>query len=394
MIVVFSGGGTAGHFHPARNIAEALVGTLTDAEPFFVGTKGRIEARELPRLGYPYRLLWVTGLRRPGFGAGATGRLIGAAVANAKAMWLLLWATARLVFDFRRRGVRAVVLTGGYVSAPAGIAGALLRLPVVLQEQNMYPGLTTRLLSRWACQIHLAYPEAKAALPARVHGRVHDGGNPIRPLPPLQDRDRTAARRALGLPTTGPVVLFVGGSQGADTLNRAALDIVSAGRTTNEAFILWVTGPAHFEGVRASLAGLPAENVRAVPYLEPSDMYRALAAADLAVSRAGAMTTSEFLAWGLPAVLIPLPGVGAHQTRNAQALEAAGAALHLPERDPKGTELTGRRLRREVRRLLDSPGLLADMSAAARSRSHPDATSDIATAIARLLRPAASEAAS
>ena len=164
MVVVFSGGGTAGHFHPARNIAEALTDVLPGAEPYFVGTEGRIEARELPRLGYSYRLLPVAGLRHPL----RSGRPFAAFAANLRALWLLFVAVCRLVPDFRRRGARAVVLTGGYVCAPAGIAARLLRLPVVLQEQNTHPGKTTRLVARWARQIHVAYPEAGTALPAGV----------------------------------------------------------------------------------------------------------------------------------------------------------------------------------------------------------------------------------
>ena len=189
------------------------------------------------------------------------------------------------------------------------------------------------------------------------------------------------------------MILVVGGSQGARKMNQATHEILQDDMPNEREFVLWVTGRAHFAAAEAALAGRTRDRFAIVPYLEPEGMYRALAAADLAVSRAGAMATSEFLAWGLPAILVPLPTAAAdHQTANARALEEAGAAVRLPERDPSGAELRGARLWSEVRRLLDTPGLLSAMSEAARSRARPDAARDVAAAIADLLRRHAAEA--
>ncbi len=395
MMVVFSGGGTAGHFHPARNIAEALMSEMPEVQPYFVGTEGRVEAAELPGLGYPYRLLPVTGLQNPlgamrqrGSGPKRLAGLFRSVAVNARALWLLARAVLRLIPDFRRRGAAAVVLTGGYVAAPAGIAGRLLGLPVVLQEQNRHPGKTTRLLARWARQIHLAYPEAAGGLPARARQRILHSGNPIRPLPPVAQRGCAAARRALGVPVEGRLVLVVGGSQGAHKMNQATIEILQDDMPFDGEFVLWVTGRIHYESVQSALAGVPRHCFSIVPYLEGERMYQALAAADLVISRAGAMATSEFLAWGLPAILVPLPtAAGDHQSANARALDAAGAAVHLPERDVAGADLSGDRLWSEVRRLLDTPGLLAIMSEATRKRARPDAAREVAAAIAALLRP-------
>ncbi len=382
MVVIFSGGGTAGHFHPARNIAEALTEIQPGARPYFVGTEGRIEARELPRLGYPYRLLPVAGLRHPF----RSGRPLAAFAANAKALWLLFVAVCKLVPDFRRMAARAVVLTGGYASAPAGIAARLLRLPVVLQEQNSRPGKVTRLVARWARQIHVAYPEAKTALAARARPRVRDTGNPIRPLPMSATRGRDAARQALGLPADRAVVLVVGGSQGAQAINDAMVQVIENGMPSDERFVYWITGSAHFEPIASALTDASREGLAVVPYLEPTKMYQALAAADVAVSRAGAMATSEFLAWGLPSILVPLPTAAAdHQTINARALEAAGAAKCVLERDRDGRRLDGEALWGEVESLLrDSRGLAA-MSRAASRRARPDAAREVAVAIAEVL---------
>ena len=381
MVIVFSGGGTAGHFHPARNIADALTAAVPGVEPYFVGTEGRIEAVELPGLGYGYRLLPVAGLR-----SRDTGRGPGAAADNFRALWLLAAAVARLVPDFRRRKVAAAVLTGGYVCAPAGIAAGLLGIPVILQEQNRHPGKAIRLLSRWARQIHLAYPEAAAALPRRARGRVRDTGNPIRPLPPVAERGREAARSKLRLPRDGALVLVVGGSQGARKMNSGLIEILQDDMPIDGEFVLWVTGREHYEETSAALGRVRGQRFMLVPYLKQKQMYQALAAADLAVSRAGAMATSEFLAWGLPSILVPLPTAAAdHQSANARALEAAGAAVHLPERGEGGAELTGERLWTEVQRLLRTPELLPEMSRAAAGRARPDAAREVAAAIGELI---------
>ena len=171
-------------------------------------------------------------------------------------------------------------------------------------------------------------------------------------------------------------------------MNQATIEVLQDELPIDGEFVLWVTGRAHYEAAEAALAEVPRHRFAIVPYLEGERMYQALAAADLVVSRAGAMATSEFLAWGLPAILVPLPtAAGDHQSANARALEAAGAAVHLPERDDRGAELRGDRLWSEVRRLLDTPGVLPAMTEAARERARPDAAREVAAAIAALLVP-------
>ena len=395
MMVVFSGGGTAGHFHPARNIAEALTGVMPEVQPYFVGTEGRVEAAELPALDYPYRLLPVAGLqnplgvmRRAGRGAQRLSGLFRAVAGNIRAFWLLARAVARLVPDFRRRGAAAVVLTGGYVCAPAGIAGRLLGLPPRAAGAEPAPRQDHPAPVTLGEADPPGVSGSGTVLPEHARERVLHSGNPIRPLPPPARRGRDAARRALGLPAEGRLVLVVGGSQGAHKMNQATIEILQDDMPIDDEFVLWVTGRTHYEAAEAALAGVPRQRFEIVPYLEGDRMYQALAGADLVVSRAGAMATSEFLAWGLPAILVPLPAAaGDHQSSNARALEAAGTAIHLPERDISGADLRGERLWSEVRRVFDTPGLLAIMSEAARRRARPDAAGEVAAAIATLLRP-------
>lgn len=370
-VVVFSGGGTGGHLYPALSIATALVERRPDVKPFFVGAERGIEARVLPERGLAYTLVPVEGLRR--------GRILG----NVRVLLGLARSAGRLVSQLRVLSPGAVVLTGGYASAPAGLAAAFLKIPIVLQEQNELPGLTTRLMARWAEQIHLAYPEAREGLPRGARSRALDTGNPIRPPSSIP---RAEARARFDLPPDGRVVLVVGGSQGSSALNRLVGEAVREGVAPGADNLLWATGPAHFDAVEASVAGAPGlDRVRMLPYID--DMPGALAAADLAISRAGAMTTSELLAWGVPSVLVPLPTAAeGHQARNAEALEAAGVAVHQPE-----SEVDGPGLWEKASTLLSTPGRVEAMSRRALARARPEGARDIADHVARLL-PVSEEA--
>ena len=374
MVVLFSGGGTGGHLYPALALADGLVQVRPDVRPFFVGSQHGLEARVLAERGVPHALLSVRGLAR------------GALLSN----WRVAPALARALLQvsnvYRRLDPVLSVVTGGYAAGPSGLVAAVCRVPLVVQEQNSVPGLTTRLVARSARQIHLAFPEAAARLPARARQRVRLNGNPVQPLVPI---DRTEARAAFGLAPESFTVLVLGGSQGSAALNAAVLEAVRLhpeGGMADGARIglelLWSTGTRHAADIAKALAELGAPAwVHALGYVR--DMPRALAAADLAVSRAGAMATSEFLAWGIPALLVPLPTAAAdHQSHNAVALADAGAALHLPE-----AELSGERLWSTLTRLIAEPDRLDALRAAAQARGRPDSAHRIATAMAELLPP-------
>ncbi len=368
--VVFSGGGTGGHLYPALALADALRSLRVDVRAFFVGASRGVEARVLPTRQEEHLLLPVAGFQR--------GRSWG----NWRTLPALAASLARVGTLFRRLRPEVVVVTGGYAGGPAGLMAALMGIPLVLQEQNSVPGVTTRVLSRWARQIHVAFPEAVERLPARARPRTRCTGNPVRPALAL---DPGEAKTRFELPRTATVLLVVGGSQGSVALNRVVLDAVRAvarGDLTRPEglHVLWSTGPAHHAEVIGALAEIGAEGwVRCLPYLE--DMPSALAAADLAVSRAGAMATAELLNHGLPAILVPLPTAAAdHQVRNARALAEAGAAVAMDEHG-----LTGAALWVDVLRLVVDGPFRARMSEAALRRAHPRAAEEIASAIADIL---------
>lgn len=373
MRVVLAGGGTGGHLYPALNLAEELL-RVGDVVVTVVGARRGIDAVVLPQRGLPYRLLPVEPLYRQ-----RPWRNLRSLVSFA----VSLRQVGRLFEEFPPD---VVVGTGGYASGPV-LARAVRRgIPLALQEQNSAPGLTTRWFARRADQVHLAYPEAGARLRTKPGARITTYGNPIRP--PATRPDRAAARRELGL-GPGPVVLVVGGSQGARPLNEAlleALERVDRGTLPplpEGARLYWATGPAHHGAVgrRVARLGSPPA-VRAVPYIEAMD--RALAAADLAVSRAGAMAVAEMCAWGVPMVLVPFPhAVGDHQRRNAEALAAAGAARLVPQAaladDPAPLWIA-------VRALLLDDAERRRMAEAARARGRPDAARRIAAEIVELAR--------
>lgn len=374
LVAVFSGGGTGGHLYPALALAAALRERRPDVKPFFVGAERGLEARILPERGLDHLLVPIEGLRRDSL------------FRNVRVLGLLARGIRQVVDRFKRLRPQIVVVTGGYAAGPAGLAAVLTRTRLVLQEQNSLPGVTTRALSLFAREVHLAFPEAVDALPPGTRGKARFTGNPVRE--PL-GVDRSTAAVAFGLDPNRPIVLVTGGSQGSQALNRVVLEAVDGITAqslapSSDVQLLWATGSANLEEIEAAIDRLGSpEWVHPVGYLD--DMPLALAAADLAVSRAGAMATSEFLAYGLPAILMPLPTAAEdHQEKNARALSEAGAAVHLSQGSASGMTLW-----QAVEGLLSDRSALGRMSEAASKRGRATAAREIAASIDGLLpRPA------
>ena len=371
--ILFAGGGTGGHLYPALALAEAFQRRDARAEVFFIGAKRGVEARVLPERGVPHALLPLEPIRR----------------SRVWENWRLFPAMMRSAAGLRRvfREFRPdlVVGTGGYASGPV-VAWALMRgIPAAVQEQNSYPGVTTRWLAGRVRQIHLAFPEARRYLKPGPRTEIFELGNPIRPPDPFLDPVESRAR--FGLRGEGTVALVVGGSQGARAVNEALLaDLrgVADGRLPPRPEgleILWATGPGHYESVAARLAEVGAEWVHAVPYIQ--EMPSALAAAGVAVSRAGAMALAELCAWGIPSVLVPFPHAAAnHQHHNAVALHEAGAAVMVTE-----DELGSGRLWAELVGLAADEGRRRELAHRARERGRPDAADQIVDKLTHLLQP-------
>ncbi|MCZ6917741.1 MAG: UDP-N-acetylglucosamine--N-acetylmuramyl-(pentapeptide) pyrophosphoryl-undecaprenol N-acetylglucosamine transferase [Gemmatimonadetes bacterium] len=362
MKVLIAGGGTGGHLMPALALADAMRTVRRDVEPVLVGAERGIEAAILPqRADYPYHLLPVEPIHRRQWWKNAR--------------WLRVFWTlrrrCRTILE-EERPVFAVG-TGGYAAGPILFLCQRWGIPVALQEQNAMPGFTTRRLARRAAQIHLGFPEAREHLRPGEETEVFDFGNPIVP-PPARRPSRAVGKVALGIDDDAKVCFVMGGSQGARSINQVMSTALRRGMLEGVT-VLWSTGPSmwdHFAGHHAP----PHRIVK--PFWDP--VAHAYAAADLVVGRAGAMTTAELSAWGLPAILIPLPTAAAdHQSVNADALQAAGSAIHVPDSEVTAVSLAGR-----IRELLDAPQRLAAMSRMALERAHPDASMRIATQLLAL----------
>jgi UDP-N-acetylglucosamine--N-acetylmuramyl-(pentapeptide) pyrophosphoryl-undecaprenol N-acetylglucosamine transferase len=361
--ILIAGGGTGGHLMPALAIAGALRERAPEIEPVLVGAARGVEARLLPSRDFRFHLLPSEPIYRRTWWRNVRWPMI---------MGHLLREVASL---FETEQPIAVLGTGGYASAPVVWWAARHGIPTAVQEQNAYPGLATRLLSRRVRHVYLGLPEAKALLRFGKTTEVFDTGNPIAPPSPGR---RSAALARFGLSGSRPVVLVTGGSQGALAINRAVAGWLDAGGPVG-ADLIWVTGRGTHEEF-ASRDRPPV--VRVIDFLDP--MADGYAVADLVVSRAGMITVAELCAWGLASVLIPLPTAAAdHQTHNARVLADAGASTLLPQ-----VQLTPARLRETVETLLGDRSARTAMAARALARGRPHAAADIVSRLLTLARPA------
>ncbi|HYZ97211.1 MAG TPA: undecaprenyldiphospho-muramoylpentapeptide beta-N-acetylglucosaminyltransferase [Acidimicrobiales bacterium] len=365
---LIAGGGTAGHVLPALAIARALadrghpIGSVE-----LVGSERGIETRLVPAARFELTVLPGRGFER---------RL---SLRNVRSAFSLLVALARAWRLVARRRPRVVVSVGGYASVPCALAAALRRVPIVVAEQNALPGAANRLVGRFAKVCAVSFEGTP--LPRAVVT-----GNPVRAdiLAIDRARDSGPARTKLGVDADRRLVLIFGGSLGALRLNQAAVDAARRWADRRDLHMRHVVGSRDWAETTAG--GPPVADDGPLRYeaLEyDDDMPTSLAAADVAVCRAGSSTCFELLAAGLPAVLVPSPHVTAdHHTANARHMERAGAAVVVPD-----AELDGERLVAEVDALLTAPRRLAQMSDAARAAARPDA----ATAIAALAEEHARE---
>lgn len=313
--VLVSGGGTGGHIFPALSIANAVRRRHPEAEILFVGASGRMEMERVPAAGYE-----IVGLPVAGFDRKRLWRNFKVIVKLLKSMRM----ARKTLRDFRPD---IAIGVGGYASGPMLKAAQKAGIPTLLQEQNSYAGVTNKLLAKNARAICVAYEGMDRFFPA---DRIVMTGNPVRKEIADASRDRALAKEALGFDKEKPLVLVVGGSLGARTINEsiaAALpEITAAG-----ANVMWQTGKNGADKY-AGIAAEYGDSVKASVFI--SDMAGAYMAADLIVARAGAATISEIQLLGAPAILVPSPNVAEdHQRKNAQALADRNAAVMVLDAD-------------------------------------------------------------
>lgn len=359
MRILMAGGGTAGHINPALAIADTIKSKHPDAEILFVGVKGKMETTLVPAAGYPLKTVTVQGFQRR-----LSLKNVGRNVAAAYHAVTAGWEAARIIKDF---SPDLAIGTGGYVCGPVLRRAARLGVPVLLHESNALPGVTVKMLAKHATAVMISDDSARKHLPEGT--RVVVTGNPLRR--DFTAMDRETARRELGVDER-PLVLCFGGSLGARHLNEAVAGVLKYNQEAQN--LQFIVGTGKGENHRKMLALLEefgvrpdGVHVRVLEYID--DMPRCMAAADLVISRCGAMTLSELPAMKKPSILVPSPYVAEnHQFYNAMALADRGAAICIEEKD-----LTEARLWDTIEKTALSPDTLARMGEAAGSAAVLDA---------------------
>jgi undecaprenyldiphospho-muramoylpentapeptide beta-N-acetylglucosaminyltransferase len=317
--IIISGGGTGGHIFPAISIANALRKIDAEIEILFVGAEGRMEMEKIPAAGYRIIGLPVAGLYRS------------LTFKNFSVLIKLLKSLRKAKKVIREFGPDVVVGVGGYASGPVLRQAGRMRIPTLIQEQNSYAGVTNKLLAKRASAICVAYEGMEKYFPS---GKIIKTGNPVRQnfdnLKSLQDEALTY----FNLKKELPVILVLGGSLGAGTINTSLSENINVLRDSDCQW-LWQTGKYYFENVKALVSLSFSEKISVHGFINRMDY--AYAAADIIISRSGAGTISELCLVGKPVILIPSPNVAEdHQTRNAEALSTRNAALLI--KDNKASE--------------------------------------------------------
>ena len=323
--VIISGGGTGGHIFPAISIANEIKDRISNADILFVGAKGRMEMEKVPKAGYPIIGLTISGIQR-------NWRNLSNILFPFKLL-SSLWKSYRIIKHFKPD---VVVGTGGYASGPLLFVATRLSIPALIQEQNSYPGITNRLLASSVQKICVAYDNMQRFFPK---DKLLMLGNPIRQDLVNNGRKKQKCLKAFNLDEHKVVLLVIGGSLGARTINQS---IANMAKELDEKGIqlIWQTGKAFEQSATTICDKLP--HAQSYPFIYNMDM--AYNVADLIISRAGASTISELCLVGKPVILIPSPNVAEdHQTKNAQSLVQKKAAVMIKDNEAQkllGSQIT------------------------------------------------------
>lgn len=368
MHILFAGGGTAGHINPALAVAGYIRDKHPDVHISYIGTPDKLEAKLVPEMGYNFRTISVAGFQRK-----LSLENIGK---NISAITKAFTSSINAKKILKEIQPDVVVGTGGYVSGPVLREASRLGIKTAIHEQNAFPGVTTKMLAPNVDVVMLAMPEAEKYL--KLKKKPFITGNPVRKE--LLQITREEARARLGLDDK-PLLLSFGGSLGALRINEAVCGLIEWHNGTDKFYHIHGTGKAGYSGVMNTLKEKNialSDKIDIREYI--SDMDVCMAAADLIVCRAGAITLSELLACGKPAVLIPSPYVAEnHQYHNAMTLKKIGAAEIIEEKD-----LTSEKIIEVVSHLIQNKPKLMAMSEAARKGAIMDANERIYEIIMQL----------
>ena len=362
MRIIISGGGTGGHIFPAIAIANALKAADTSTDILFVGADGRMEMEKVPQAGYKIRGLWISGFQR---------RLTLDNLSFPIKVVHSMFESWQILRTFKPD---VVVGVGGYASGAVLRVAQLMRIPTVIQEQNSYAGVTNKLLAAKASKICTAYSECAQFFPPE---KIVNTGNPVRSDITDITNKRTQAYAEYKLDPFKKTILVIGGSLGAKTINESINAAYETWQThADDVQIIWQTGKNYLDTyLKQDIAKLP--NVFPMSFISRMDL--AYSAADVVISRAGALSISELCIVGKPAILVPSPNVAEdHQTKNAMALVHANAAILI--KDKESIE----NLSKTVMDLLQNTEQQRSLSANIKALAKPDAAREIAEVVRSL----------
>jgi UDP-N-acetylglucosamine--N-acetylmuramyl-(pentapeptide) pyrophosphoryl-undecaprenol N-acetylglucosamine transferase len=344
--VVLTGGGTGGHLFPGIAICRELAARLPGVEILFIGTGRPLEHKVIAAVGYRHAIITVKGFKGMGL------------VRKMMALGVLPGSVFRAAGILWRFNPQIVIGVGGYAAGPVCLAAYLLRIPICLQEQNLLPGITNRLLAGLARRIYIAFEDQAARFPTH---KVRLTGNPVR-----EEIRRLAARPPATRPSSPFTLLIVGGSQGAQGINRAVAEMLACACDQNDIRFIHQTGTDDLERMCQAYR---AANLQADVRAFFDDMDQQYRLADLIVCRAGASTVAELTCIGKPVIFIPFPhAADNHQELNARLLVEQGAADMLRE-----AELSGVLLWEKINHYRTNPDALMRMGVKARALGRPDA---------------------
>jgi len=347
---LFAGGGTGGHLYPAIAVADEIKRLKPESEILFVGTKSKIEGRVIPKLGYGFKSIWIKGFARK-FN-----------MENLLFPVKLLVSLVQSLFISFRFKPRVAIGSGGYVAGPAIWGASVLGAKVILMESNSYPGVTTRLLERYADEVNISFEDSKKYL--RRPDKIKLTGNPVRSE--LGSSTKEESKKSFGLDENKFTILVLGGSLGAASINNSVSECVE--ELENKSLqIIWQTGKNYYH----SYKNINLDSVKILDFIE--DMNKAYSACDLLVARAGATTIAELTVLGIPSILIPSPHVAEnHQYYNAKSLADNNAAVLIKDSDVKSL------LKDKILEVVVDKNLLCSLSENAKRISKPDAANVIA----------------
>lgn len=357
--ILLSGGGTGGHIYPAVAIADELKKRYSDANILFVGAKDRMEMEKVPQNGYPIKGLWISGLNR-------------------QKIWTNVLFPFKLISSlFKAYGIikkfkpQVVIGTGGFASGPTLYVASALGKPCLIQEQNSYPGITNKLLSKKVEKICVAYDNLERFFPKE---KIVKTGNPVRQDLQIHQQDKKVALKHFGLEEHKQTILVLGGSLGARAINRLIAENLDYLLSKNVQLI-WQTGKLYYEEYK-HLGN--QKQVKTMAFI--NKMNLAYSAADIIISRAGAGTISELCIVGKPVLFVPSPNVAEdHQTKNAEAVVAMNAAVLLKE-----SELD--KFKKEMDNLIENSHLKDQLGANIAKLALPKATEHIVNEIEKIIQ--------